>query len=213
MWFSLHLFKELAEELISLPSWRQEVQTVRPNLRMSLFDNSLRIFNNKKHEIFNKFQGLHLHIGQLRILRQSTWAHPGPCPLACTVITRLAHFFRSPVVYMHITNIPSSLHEGVVIFTSPTHPHAQSAMWDVGSCTNAASRKGHWITKVASPRIQRDLGGPVIPQGWRNSRSNPPMWVFWKICIFLLPSKFDFSNLALFLTCHYARAYARVYSK
>ena len=39
---------------------------------MYFFDNSLRVFNNKMHKIFNIFQGLHLHIGQLRILRQST---------------------------------------------------------------------------------------------------------------------------------------------
>ena len=39
---------------------------------MHFFANSLRVFNNKKHEIFSNFQGLHLHIGQLRILRQST---------------------------------------------------------------------------------------------------------------------------------------------
>ena len=38
---------------------------------MPFFDNSLIVFNNKKHEIFINFQGLHLHIGQLRILRQS----------------------------------------------------------------------------------------------------------------------------------------------
>ena len=45
---------------------------MRPNRRMHFFANSLRVFNNKKHEIFSNFQGLHLHIGQLRILRQST---------------------------------------------------------------------------------------------------------------------------------------------
>ena len=39
---------------------------------MHFFANSLRVFNNKKHEIFSNFQGLHLHIGQLRILIQST---------------------------------------------------------------------------------------------------------------------------------------------
>jgi hypothetical protein len=168
MWFSLHLFKELAEELISLPIWRQEVRAVRPNRRMPFFDNSLRVFNNKKHEIFNNFQGLHLHIGQLCILRQRTpWtmatgmhSHSTPGTL----------FSLSCHLYAYITNILSSLHEGLMVLTSPTHPHAQSAMCDVGSCTNAASRKGHWITKVALPRIQRDLGGLVIPRGWRNSR-------------------------------------------
>ena len=59
-------------------------------------------------------------------------AHPGPWPLACTVIARPAHFFHSAAIYMYITNISSSLHGGIVILTSPTHPNAQSAMRYVG---------------------------------------------------------------------------------
>ena len=168
MWFSLHLFKELAEELISLPIWRQEVRAVRPNHRMPFFDDSLIVFNNKKHEIFINFQGLHLHIGQLLILRQST-----PWTMATgmhSYSTPGTFFSLSRRLFTYKTDIPRSFHDGLVILTSPTRPHAQSAMCDVGSCTNAASRKGNWITKVASPSIQRDLGGLVIPQGRRNSR-------------------------------------------
>ena len=82
-----------------------------------------------------------------------------------------------------------------MIFTSPTYPHAQSAMCDVGPCTNAAGRYGHLITKVASPLIQRDLGGLVMPPGWWDNRSNPPIWVFCKNGIFcyLRCSIFPFS--------------------
>ena len=122
-------------------------------------------------------------------------AHPGPWPLACTVIARPAHFFRSPAVYIHKTDIPGSLHDGLVIFTSPTYPHAQSAMCDVGPCTNAAGRYGHLITKVVSPLIQRDLVGLAMPPGWWDNRSNPPIWVFCKNGIFcyLRCSIFPFS--------------------
>ena len=60
---------------------------------MSFLDNSLRVFNNKKHEIFNNFQGLHLHIGQLRILRQSapwtmaTGMHSHSTPGTCFLLS------------------------------------------------------------------------------------------------------------------------------
>ena len=177
---------------------------------MHFFANSLRVFNNKKHENFSNFQGLHLHIGQLRILRQSTprtmatgmHSHSTPgtfFSLSCRLYVYNQHTqqFARWFGDSHVTHIPTR------------------------TVRNVRCRIVYERSRQIRP-LNSESGLATHPKGLRWSSYTPggakqslkpahvgflQKWHFW------LPSMYDFSILTLFLTCLYARAYARVYSK